>query len=184
MTGPRNSELVTVMWIQVLAIYSNSRFLFYTVSVGRESACDAGDLGSIPGLERSPGEGKATHPCILAWRIPWTKSMGSQRAGHDWATFPFTLPLLLAFFLVHGKREKAGQFHPVCRSFSCTAEVDGVPLCLCLLTFSSVQCSRSVASDSASPWTAARQASLSVTSSNTHLFLLSQAPSASAPYAL
>ena len=26
-------------------------------SVGKESACDAGDLGSIPGSERSPGEG-------------------------------------------------------------------------------------------------------------------------------
>ena len=24
---------------------------------GKESACDAGDLGSIPGLGRSPGEG-------------------------------------------------------------------------------------------------------------------------------
>ena len=27
-------------------------------SAGKESACNAGDLGSIPGLERSPGEGK------------------------------------------------------------------------------------------------------------------------------
>ena len=27
------------------------------VSVGKESACNAGDLGSIPGSERSPGEG-------------------------------------------------------------------------------------------------------------------------------
>ena len=27
-------------------------------SVGKESACNAGGLGSIPGLERSPGEGK------------------------------------------------------------------------------------------------------------------------------
>ena len=27
-------------------------------SVDRESACNAGDLGSIPGLGRSPGEGK------------------------------------------------------------------------------------------------------------------------------
>ena len=25
---------------------------------GKESACNAGDLGSIPGLRRSPGEGK------------------------------------------------------------------------------------------------------------------------------
>ena len=27
-------------------------------SAGQESACNAEDLGSIPGLERSPGEGK------------------------------------------------------------------------------------------------------------------------------
>ena len=31
---------------------------------------DEGDLGLIPGLERSPGEGKATHSSILAWGIP------------------------------------------------------------------------------------------------------------------
>ena len=30
-------------------------------SVGKESACNAGDLGLIPGLGRSPGEGKG-HP--------------------------------------------------------------------------------------------------------------------------
>ena len=27
-------------------------------SAGKESACNVGDLGSIPGLERCPGEGK------------------------------------------------------------------------------------------------------------------------------
>ena len=27
-------------------------------SAGKESTCDVGDLGSIPGLGRSPGEGK------------------------------------------------------------------------------------------------------------------------------
>ena len=37
-------------------------------SVGKESACNAGELGSIPGLGRSPGEGKGES--ILAWRIP------------------------------------------------------------------------------------------------------------------
>ena len=30
---------------------------FYGSSDGKESACNAGDLGSIPGLGRSPGEG-------------------------------------------------------------------------------------------------------------------------------
>ena len=53
----------------------------------KESACNAGDLGSIPGLGRSAGEGMATHSSILAWRIPWTEkpdglqSTGSQRLG-------------------------------------------------------------------------------------------------------
>ena len=28
-------------------------------------------------------KGKATGSSILAWRIPWIKSMGSQRVGHD-----------------------------------------------------------------------------------------------------
>ena len=35
-------------------------------SDSKESACDAGDLGSIPGLGRSPGGGMATHTSILA----------------------------------------------------------------------------------------------------------------------
>ena len=43
-------------------------------SVGKESSCsagDTGDVGSIPGLGRSPGgEKKASHSSILAWRIP------------------------------------------------------------------------------------------------------------------
>ena len=41
-------------------------------SAGKESACNAGDLGLIPGLGRSPGEGNGHHSSILAWRIPWT----------------------------------------------------------------------------------------------------------------
>jgi len=41
-------------------------------SASKESACNAGDLGSIPGLGRSPGERTATCSRILAWRIPCT----------------------------------------------------------------------------------------------------------------
>ena len=61
-------------------------------SVGKVSAYNVGDLGSIPGLRRSSGEGNATHSSTLAWKIPWTEkrgrlqSLGSQRVGHDWAT--------------------------------------------------------------------------------------------------
>ena len=39
-------------------------------SVVKNPPASAGDLGSIPGSGRSPGEGKATHSSILAWEIP------------------------------------------------------------------------------------------------------------------
>ena len=39
-------------------------------SLSKESACSAGDLGSIPGSEDPLEKGIATHPRILAWRIP------------------------------------------------------------------------------------------------------------------
>ena len=43
---------------------------------GKVSACNAGDLGLIPGSGRSPGE-TATHSSTLAWKIPWTEEPGS-----------------------------------------------------------------------------------------------------------
>ena len=39
-------------------------------SDGKESACNAGDLGSIPELGRSPGERHGNYSSILAWQIP------------------------------------------------------------------------------------------------------------------
>ena len=62
---------------------------FPGISDGRESACNAGDPGSIPESGRSPGMGLATHSSILAWRIPWTEEpgglqlMGLQRVTHS-----------------------------------------------------------------------------------------------------
>ena len=55
-------------------------------SDSKESACKAGDPGSIPGSERSPEKEMATHSSILAWEIAWTEepgrleSMGSQES--------------------------------------------------------------------------------------------------------
>ena len=52
----------------------------------KESACNAGDPGSVSESERSPGEENGyPFSSILAWRIAWTeepgglRSMGSQR---------------------------------------------------------------------------------------------------------
>ena len=42
----------------------------------KEFACDAGDLGSVPGLGKSLEEGMATHSSILAWKTPWREEPG------------------------------------------------------------------------------------------------------------
>ena len=44
---------------------------------GKESACNVGDMGSIPGLGRSPLGGHG-NPLLLAWRIPMDR--GAWRA--------------------------------------------------------------------------------------------------------
>ena len=60
-------------------------------SAGKESACNAGNLGSIPGQGDPLEKGMATHSSVLFWRIPWTEepgglqSMVSQRGGHEWS---------------------------------------------------------------------------------------------------
>ena len=51
-------------------------------SAAKESACNVGDLGSIPGLGRSPGEGKG-YPLQYSGLENSVQSMGSQRVGHD-----------------------------------------------------------------------------------------------------
>ena len=74
-------------------IYIKTNFFIFTSgSDVKESACNVGDLGSIPGSGRSPGEGNG-YPLQYsylknsmdrgAWRL---QSMGSQRVGHNWAT--------------------------------------------------------------------------------------------------
>ena len=53
-------------------------------------------------------KGTATHSSILAWRIPWTEepgglqSMGSQRVGHDWATFTCHAPSTNTLYILYG----------------------------------------------------------------------------------
>ena len=63
-------------------------------SVGKESVSSAGDPGSIPGLERSPGEGNGNplqYSCLEnpmdrgAWR---GIAHAVSRVGHDLATKP------------------------------------------------------------------------------------------------
>ena len=72
---------------------------------GKESACNAGDAGLIPG-QKDPLEKRiAIHSSILAWRIPWTEKpaglqfMESQRIGQNWATNTYTYKSLFRWSL-------------------------------------------------------------------------------------
>ena len=58
-------------------------------SIVKNPPANAGDVGSIPGLRQSPGEGNGNPLHILAWKIPETEepgglpSMESQRVGSN-----------------------------------------------------------------------------------------------------
>ena len=54
-------------------MHYNTLIYFPHSSVGKESACNTGDLGLIPGLEGPLENETATHSNILAWRIPRTE---------------------------------------------------------------------------------------------------------------
>ena len=64
-------------------------------SVGKKSACNAGDLGSIPGLGRSPGEGNGNplqYSCLEnpmdrgAWQATGYKFIYLAALGLSWST--------------------------------------------------------------------------------------------------
>ena len=74
------------MWSQAPGGYDEHNFWVPTLdlgfsgsSAGKESTCNAGDLGSIPGLGIYPGEGNG-HSSIVAWRIPRTFPWGCKES--------------------------------------------------------------------------------------------------------
>ena len=80
-----------IFWFNLSKLQTSVYFLgFPRGSDGKESACNEGDLGSIPGLGRSSGEGNG-YPLQYSGLetsmdyiySPW----GSQRVRHDWMTF-------------------------------------------------------------------------------------------------
>ena len=69
-------------------------------SVGKESTCDAGDLGSIPGSERSPGEGNGNplqYSCLENPMDRFMAGYGVARVGRNLVT---KLQLLLLLILL------------------------------------------------------------------------------------
>ena len=96
MTHYHDALLIPCMCVCVCVCVSVTSLVAQTV---KASAYNAGDLGSIPGLGRSPGEG--THSSTLAWKIPWMKepgglqSMGVAKSWTRLSNFTFTFTLYL-----------------------------------------------------------------------------------------
>ena len=72
-------------------------------SVGKEWVCNAGELGSIPGLGRSPGEGNGyplQYSCLEnpMGREAWQAIVhGVTKVGHNLATKPPSLSLYFIY---------------------------------------------------------------------------------------
>ena len=77
-------------WVQLLLHLPWLYKGFPCGSADRESACNAGDLGSVPGLGRSTGEGKGYPHQYSGLENSMDSFMGLQRVGHNWVTFTFT----------------------------------------------------------------------------------------------
>ena len=79
-------------------------------SDGKASVYNAGDLDSIPGLGRFPGEGNGKPLQYSCLENPmdggaWCRllSMGSQRVGHDWAASLSLSPSCWGFLFAFGR---------------------------------------------------------------------------------
>ena len=94
--------------LKLLYAYSSSAHLPLPHSEGKESICSVGDLGSIPGLGRSPGGGHLNplqYSCLenphgqrsLAGYSTW----GSQIVGHHWATKHSTAQIIYTYIHIH-----------------------------------------------------------------------------------
>ena len=56
-------------------------------SVVKNPFANAGDMGSIPGSGRSPGEGNGNPLHILAKEIPWTFASVHSKGDQPWVFF-------------------------------------------------------------------------------------------------
>ena len=121
-----SASFVSRYFLVSLVIFFMLNWLSRLCSDSKESACNVGDLGSIPGLGRSPGEGNGyplQYSCLEnsvdrgAW---WAAVLRTQRVRHDWATnfhfffsvyfhicvnFPVFLLLLKSNFILLQVRE-------------------------------------------------------------------------------
>ena len=90
--SPKSFSDIQQNFVQILYCCNSSKG-FPGGSYSKESACNMGHLGSIPGLGKFPWmRAWQPTPVFLPGEFPWTEepgglqSMGLQRVRHDWVT--------------------------------------------------------------------------------------------------
>ena len=74
--GKALTSHLSIFDFTIQQIESSSYMLGTGGSDGKESACSAGDPGSIPGQEDPLDKEMATHSSILDWEAAWTEEPG------------------------------------------------------------------------------------------------------------
>ena len=99
---PQKDDSLVQQWARQLKTPNKDKKIWRIAWLGflggsdnKESACNAGDPGSIPGLGRFPGEGNG-YPVQYSYlenpmnrRAWWATVHGVERARHYWVTFAF-----------------------------------------------------------------------------------------------
>ena len=123
MYSTRSLPMASLLWLEF-----TEDLLQSGGSDSKESACNVGDPGSIPGREKSPGEGKVyplQYSCQESshgQRSLAVDSPGGCRVGHNWVTNTFPFPwssalemVLILNFLAKSVSENIPKFG----TFSC-----------------------------------------------------------------
>ena len=111
--APTRNDWLRILWVHLIV----SNLCFPGGSDVKESACSAGDLGLIPGLGRSRGEGNG-YPLQYSCLANSTdrgagglQSMGLQRVRYNWATNACTS---LSHLVVYPSVREWKLLEPVC----------------------------------------------------------------------
>ena len=123
------SEIQQKLYIFLVLILGCISSLFISLcggSVVKASVCNAGDLGSIPGLGRSPGEGNGNplqYSCLEnpmgggAW---WATVHGVAKSQTRLSDFTFTFtPLLWGTIFNLGPLSTSPLLCPSCSAYTC-----------------------------------------------------------------
>ena len=108
--------MLSIQDILIFTSLFNVKILFPGGSDGKASAYNAGDLGSIPGLGRSPGEGNGNSlqsSCLenpMDGGAQWATVHGVAKSRTGLSDFTFTFKVL-SFFLLNFMFEYLRQLH-------------------------------------------------------------------------